>query len=131
MLFRHIGGVLPQNTDIGSQILPLLLTSSSFYEAGKLAVLVEATHQPDVMSDGRKLQLVDNLFPLQKNNFAHLRMRRFFRLCRKVLWKFCVHSVFFHIILKVFQFVVNLLVAKLFRIVHVIQLAQNHVISLC
>ncbi|MPM39822.1 hypothetical protein SDC9_86458 [bioreactor metagenome] len=116
-----IGEILLKNTQIRPEPGGVLLTAGGFQNVGEQLLMTQPVHQPDIVIHGRH--------PKSRHHLVRPHQRRvgLGRRRRVGAGEGHIRAEGTDVVLKVQQLGVDMAIAKLLDVVHVIQLAQNNV----
>ena len=120
LMLCHVRRILFEDADIGTDVFPQLLAAGRFDEVAEIAVVAEDTHEADVVSNGRVLQLFDDFSLRQEHHFPRLWNVGLDVIPRKV-GRQLDDALFPHERLEIGQLGVYLLVPVALRLVYVVQ----------
>ena len=131
LLFRHIGRILAQNGNIGTQVLPVFFAARGFDQIREILLIVEFVHQADIMCDGKIFEFTDHRRAFQKRVVGRLHRGRLRGETARHRRQIDADAERFQIGFEILQLVVDFAVTVLFGGVHVVQLVQDHVKGFC
>ena len=115
----QVGGILPENVQIGPDVLPVLLTAGGLQNVAEAPLVRQRVHHVQIVADAQEHQTLNGVVHAAQHHRGQLLHRG------GVAGQVHIHAQAAHIILKIVQAGVHKLIPPQFFRVHIVQLGED------